>query len=295
MTINSNDHPYKVVVEEGDGTIYANNHPIKVNVKGGVVTPAEFEELERKVDALATDLSYKGGVPTYADLPSDPEQGDVYTTEDTGVLWVWDGIKWVALNDSKKAITGSTDPTSSTEGEVGQLYLNTTTGKVYILQTIDTSTTPATYTWIAVGPTVVQTTGRSTTDVMSQNAVGSMVFNDPGTNSQVKIGLNTLASRPKAIAIGEGAQIYADFGIAIGTNTRVSHTSSVALGSVSVTSRANEVSVGYGSTPSSVPTRYIANVTDPQLPQDAATKSYVDSHSATVLTNSQFNQIIAEA
>lgn len=103
MTKYANDHPYKLVVGEGDG-IYANDHPYKVEIEGGVVTPEEFEELEKKVDALATDLSYKGGVPTYDDLPADPEQGDVYTVEDTGVLYVWDGDEWVALNETKESI-----------------------------------------------------------------------------------------------------------------------------------------------------------------------------------------------
>ena len=101
MTKYANDHPYKLVVGEGDG-IYANDHPYLVEIDGGVVTPEEFEELEKKVDALATDLSYKGGVPTYDDLPADPEQGDVYTVEDTGVLYVWDGDEWVALNETKE-------------------------------------------------------------------------------------------------------------------------------------------------------------------------------------------------
>lgn len=168
MAINANSHPYKVVVGDGTSPIYANRHPIKVEVEGGVVTPEEFEELEKKVDALATDLSYKGGVPTYDDLPADPEQGDVYTVEDTGVLYVWDGDEWVALNDtSSNTIVADSAPTTSTEGEVGQFYVNTSNGKVYVL----TSISGDTYNWDLVGPTVVQSTGQSTTSVMSQKAV----------------------------------------------------------------------------------------------------------------------------
>lgn len=98
MTITANDHPYRVTAVEGSAP-YANNHPIKVAIDGGIVTPAEFEELEKKVDALATDLSYKGGVLTYDDLPTNPETGDVYTTKDTGILYVWDGTQWVPLNE----------------------------------------------------------------------------------------------------------------------------------------------------------------------------------------------------
>lgn len=98
MTITANNHPYRVTAVEGSAP-YANNRPIKVVIDGGIVTPAEFEELEKKVDALATDLSYKGGVQDYEHLPSNPATGDVYTTEDTGILYVWDGAQWVALNE----------------------------------------------------------------------------------------------------------------------------------------------------------------------------------------------------
>lgn len=168
MTKYANDHPYKLVVGKGDG-IYANDHPYLVEIDGGVVTPEEFEELETKVDALATDLSYKGGVPTYEDLPTNPETGDVYTTEDTGILYVWDSAKWVPLNKSQAAITGTDAPTTATEGELGQAYLDTTHQKIYYLAQITSD--PTTYIWKAYGPEVVQTVGDSTTDVMSQKAV----------------------------------------------------------------------------------------------------------------------------
>jgi len=69
----------------------------------------------------------------------------VYAGGGTGGLCVWDGIQWVALNDSKKAITGSSDPTSSTEGELGQLYLNTTSGELFYC-----SATGGTYTWTSL-------------------------------------------------------------------------------------------------------------------------------------------------
>ena len=96
MKITANEHPYRVTAVEGS-KILANQHPILVEIEGGVVTP---EELEKKVDALSTDLTYKGSVEDYAHLPSDAETGDVYTTEDTGVLYVWDGEEWVALNET---------------------------------------------------------------------------------------------------------------------------------------------------------------------------------------------------
>lgn len=77
---------------------------------------------------------------------------------------------------SYSAINGAGAPTTATEGKyVGQLYYDTTNEAMYFLKTIDTTTTPATYTWEALGGgssvNVVQTIGTSTTDVMSQKAV----------------------------------------------------------------------------------------------------------------------------
>lgn len=67
-------------------------------------------------------------------------------------------------------------PTTSTAGTVGMLLEDTTNGKLYQCTAIDNTDPQAiVYTWTEVGggsgPTVVQTTGTSTTDVMSQNAV----------------------------------------------------------------------------------------------------------------------------
>lgn len=55
------------------------------------------------------------------------------------------------------------------------------------------------------GPTVVQTTGASTTDVMSQNATSSMVFADPGTDTIIKIGSGSSEPGTQGILIGNGA------------------------------------------------------------------------------------------
>lgn len=79
------------------------------------------------------------------------------------------------------AIRGAGAPTTSTVGTVGQLYEDGTNGALYQLKSIDITVTPNTYNWEEVGggsgPTVVQTTGTSTTDVMSQNAVTTALGN----------------------------------------------------------------------------------------------------------------------
>lgn len=53
---------------------------------------------------------------------------------------------------SYSAINGAGAPTTATEGKyVGQLYYDTTNENMYFLKTIDTTTTPATYTWETLG------------------------------------------------------------------------------------------------------------------------------------------------
>lgn len=70
---------------------------------------------------------------------------------------------------------------------------------------------------IPAAPTVSQTTGSSTTDVMSQNATTSMVYADPGTNTKVQIGSSASAGGENSIAIGTGAKGNDTNAICIGT------------------------------------------------------------------------------
>lgn len=79
------------------------------------------------------------------------------------------------------------------------------------------------------GPTVVQTTGTSTTDVMSQNATTSMIFADPATRYKVQIGSATTSS-DYGIGIGYGAGSYYDYTVAIGYGASVYAANGVAIG-----------------------------------------------------------------
>lgn len=160
-------------------------------------------------------------------------------------------------------------------------------------------------TWDSVqaGPTVVQTTGTSTADVMSQNAVSRLIFPSESDKTRIAIGTNasasvnstiaiggvggkqTLASGSRSVAIGLNARATAYCSVAIGGETDSStfgatanKKDSIAIGSYSVTGRTREFSIGGVSYHSSgIVTRYIANVTDPELAQDAATKNYCDT------------------
>ena len=205
---------------------------------------------------------------------------------------------------SYSAINGASAPTTATEAKyVGQLYYDTTNDDLYYCSAITAQGTDPetyTYTWSQFGgggPTVVQTIGTSTTDVMSQNAVRDMIY-QPNTSSAplraIQIGDGThysgTVTNGTPVAIGSDAAVAVNngrsgSGVAIGGKTQSNHEHAIALGYGSATGRDRELSVGGGvylPTTDGVRGRYIANVLDPQLAHDAATKNYVDTR---VLTN----------
>ncbi len=47
--------------------------------------------------AVASAYRYKGSVAAYAGLPADPEAGDVYDVQETGMNYAWNGAAWDAL------------------------------------------------------------------------------------------------------------------------------------------------------------------------------------------------------
>ena len=148
------------------------------------------------------------------------------------------------------------------------------------------------------GPTVVQTTGTSTTDVMSQNAVTSMIFNDPGSYSNVAIGTGVSTSAYNnvvlgrnavggslSVAIGGGvasslsARATGNYTVAIGANSAASGPYSIALGSGSRATVQGQFDVGASSNDgyNSSNYRLLTGLYDPQTAHDAATKGYVDN------------------
>ena len=159
------------------------------------------------------------------------------------------------------AIKGAGAPTTSTEGTVGLIYEDTTNGKLYQCTAVTPGTDPDpdTYTWSEVGGssvTVVQTTGTSTTDVMSQNATTSMIFADPGTKTKVQIGNsdvtgdyaigigpNVQAQEYGSVAIGTGARITQASGLAIGREAKVTAQGAVALGAMTTANIQGQINV----------------------------------------------------
>ena len=163
---------------------------------------------------------------------------------------------------------------------------------------------------------VVQTTGTSTTDVMSQDAVTKRlyprfgVYNDAigivGANESqdsdagllsVGIGSGSVARGDNAIAIGAQTKIYAagvystavgssakteghSRAVALGNAADAAFDNSVAIGSNAKTTRVGEVNVGAdtsGRGYNSTNYRVIGGVHDGQLAQDAVTVNQVNS------------------
>lgn len=172
------------------------------------------------------------------------------------------------------ATSGAGAPTTSTVGTVGKLYEDTTNGKLYICTAIipGTDPDPDTYTWteVGAGPTVVQTTGTSTTDVMSQNAVTSIV-----EAQKLKLGGSAVASGNRTTALGYYANATPNDSIAIGANAYVASgaVGAIALGEGAIASTGGELNIGtfHSNGYSSSAYRLIRGVYDGQALHDAAT------------------------
>lgn len=200
---------------------------------------------------------------------------------------------------SYAALNGTTAPTTATEGKyVGQLYYDTTNEQLYFLKEIDDTTTPATYTWEAVGgggsgiPTDATFWGASY-DSTNNRVSGNMNL---GGNDIISGSL-----RPYALATS-----YVSFN---GSNQPIfkgSHVQLIGMGptssneqtilSVRGTTAGQRISLqGTANTQ----TLRISGVTDPTDVQDAATKNYVDtavaSAGAATYTPSEFNNLWQEA
>lgn len=99
-------------------------------------------------------------------------------------------------------------PTPETSEKVvdGSTYYEADTSKLYIFYKDTWYEKTATGGGGGGGDiTVVQTTGTSTTDVMSQDATTSMVYADPATLTKVQIGINAESRGNNSVVIGNSA------------------------------------------------------------------------------------------
>lgn len=159
---------------------------------------------------------------------------------------------------------------------------------------------------------VVQTTGTSTEDVMSQNAVSSIVFADPGADTKIKIGSGASVSTQNdnmaighsasanglnAMAIGASASSR-NGGVALGASAKAGNTSSqthalalgynaqalgagaIALGRDSSSTHQGEMNIGTSNTSfgyNSTNYRLLSGVYDGQSAHDAVTVEQVNA------------------
>ena len=233
------------------------------------------------------------------------------STDDGIAAWLLDpGTYYVG--DAAKLYASTTDVWSNAEGGVlviGDkkssdstpmpiLYLRSD-GDSFLYRT--NKTTGASVASVKIGgPTVVQTTGTSQTDVMSQNAVTSMVYADPSTKQRVQLGTGANASSGSSdgVAIGYYASSTDSHGVGIGREASAYAESSVAIGYGSVASTKGVVSFKSSYTTScynNTAYRLLTGLYDPQSAHDAATKGYVDpttdSSAPTTATVGRLGQI----
>ena len=98
---------------------------------------------------------------------------------------------------------------------------------------------------IPLAPTVVQTSGNSEANVMSQNATTSLVFNDPDQLKQVKIGATSESSAGNTVAIGRFATADHLNAVALGGANNVANaTKATANATTAIGTGANASSLG---------------------------------------------------
>ena len=276
-------------------------------------------DVEDEVERLENNPDVADIVATYADLQAYPTsqltdkdvirvlQDETHDGDSTYYRWSTATQTWTYIGESKQySDFVGTDGTAGGQNGLVPAPVATDAGKFL----------NANGSWeeVQAGPTVVQTTGTSATDVMSQNAVTSMVFADPSTRAQIRLGYNAGANGTSAVAIGYDARalgaksitlgetastaIIAEGSVALGAYSRATVQGSVALGAYSRTQYKGEVNIGpsnvsYGYNNSSY--RLLTGVYDPQNAHDAATKGYVDTAVSTAggasISNAEFNTI----
>lgn len=169
-----------------------------------------------------------------------------YTDNDDGSLS--SGGSYVVLGNmvtDNLTSTSSTRPLSAKQGKV----LNERIGNLTTLTTTDKTSAVAAINEIAANtPAVVQTTGTSTTDVMSQNATTSMVYADPATKTQIQLG-NSTSNNLNTVSIGNNITAEGTRAIAIGDRTddtivTASGASAISIGVNNSSTGGNGIAIG---------------------------------------------------
>ena len=128
---------------------------------------------------------------------------------------------------------------------------------------------------------IVNSTGTSTSDVMTQNATTSMVYADPSDKEKIQIGKSSASNGTKSIAIGSEANVGTSKtqAIAIGSEANAAGLYSVAIGSHATTSQTGEFNIGCGNAThgyNSSTYRLLTGLYDGQNAHDAATVGQIN-------------------
>lgn len=96
--------------------------------------------------------------------------------------------------DGSKTLTGNTDPSSSTPGTVGQMYLNTTSGETFICTAANPST--GVYTWGATGskPVYPQIVASVTTGALVTCTDGTTTLTETAVNGKCTFNVENYGS-----------------------------------------------------------------------------------------------------
>lgn len=228
--------------------------------------------------------TYTKPTPETSDKVAD---GSTYYESDTSKLYIWYKDNWY-----EKTVSGGGSyvlPVSSAStlggiktvesfglnisdsGELkGRIYDSTNYDSMWNDAIVSKGTLEYALSQASPSITPVQTTGTSTTDVMSQNATTEMVFSDD-TKTRIKIGHNVTlnnAGNSQYVAIGAGSTVsYSGtaigasanagyYGVAIASGTSSSQSAvagenAVAIGARTGANGQQSVALGYGATASS--------------------------------------------
>ena len=280
-------------------------------------------DVEDEVEELKNNPDVVDIVATYADLQAydaqyltDKDiirvlQDETHDGESTYYRYNKQSDTWTYVGESKQ-YEDFVGTDGTTAGEAGLVPAPATTDAGKFLKADGTWDT------VQAGPTVVQTTGTSQADVMSQNAATSMVFADPSIREAVRIGNTktvyagsvgigrisgsqaTGASGGSSIAIGSDVSADTRGAVSIGKEASIRGIASgaIALGACSKATSAGEMNIGSTNTSygyNSSKYRLLTGLYDPQSAHDAATKGYVDpttdSSAPTTATVGRLGQI----
>ena len=79
--------------------------------------------VSKQIEGLSEGMTFKGSVPTKADLPSNPQGGDLYILQDTGTKVVWDSSnnEWITFDNSSANVEALDKSIIVKDGKVGVL------------------------------------------------------------------------------------------------------------------------------------------------------------------------------